>query len=107
MSYNLVVWKWSAAYDSAAKRRKLGLKVGDILAAFARDDAHPGMAPHDFTAFEEAVRAEIGPEKTDGPYILDRSACARTYNMPFSQEAALVPVIHRLARAHGLTTAEL
>lgn len=107
MSFSLVVWKFSPAYDSAVKRRKLKVKYGDITAAFAKDGRHPAMAQHDFRAFEEAVVAEIGPEVDDGPYILERSACARVFDMPFSQVDRLVPAIGELARAHGLTSAEL
>lgn len=106
MSFNLVVWKFTPAYDSAAKRRKLKVKYGDITSAFAKDGKHPAMAKHDFRAFEKDVVAEIGPQVTDGPYILERSACARVFNMPFSQVDKLVPLIGELARAHGLTSAE-
>lgn len=33
MGFDLLAWKWTPAYDSAAKRRKLGVKYGDVTAA--------------------------------------------------------------------------
>jgi hypothetical protein len=106
MSFNLIVWKWAPAYDSAAKRRKLGGKYENVTAAFADAGKHPAMAKHDFRAFEQAVFEHIGPEVTDGPYILERSTHARVFNLPFSQVDKLVPKLGMIARAHGLTSAE-
>jgi hypothetical protein len=106
MSFNLVVWKWTPAYDSAAKRRKLGVKYAEITAAFAEDSKHPAMAKHDFRPFEKAVFDQIGPAVTDGPYLLERSTYARVFNMPFRQVEKLVPRLTLIARAHGLTSAE-
>ena len=107
MGFNLVVWKWSAAYDSAAKRRKLGVRYGDITSAFAQSGTHPAMAEWDFRAFEHAVFAEIGPEVIDGPYLLERSPHARVFHLPFAQAAELVPKLGAIARAHALTSAEM
>ncbi|MFO0547079.1 MAG: hypothetical protein U0271_01760 [Polyangiaceae bacterium] len=107
MSVNLVVWKWSPAYDSAAKRRRLGVKYEDIMSAFAEAGAHPAMASHDFGAFERDVYARIGPNVVDGLYVLERSECARVFNLSLRQGDELVPRIGELARAHGLTSAEL
>ncbi len=106
MSYNLVVWKWSADYDTTAKRRKAGVKYGDITAAFADEGSHPAMAEFDFTEFEAAIAAALGPEVVDGPYLLERYSCARVFNLPFSQVPVLVSKIGSIARNHGLTSAE-
>lgn len=107
MGFNLVVWKWTPAYDSAAKRRKLGVKYEDVMAAFARDSGHAAMAKVDFEAFEADVVAKVGPEVVEGPYILERYACARLYDLPLSRVPALVIQLVGIARKHGLTSAEL
>ncbi len=106
MSVNLVVWKWRASHDSAAKRHKLGLKMGDVTAAFCEEGDHAAFDDVDFAGFEAAVVQQIGPEVTDGPYLVERYPRARVYNLPNSQVPDLVMKIGLLARKHGLTSAE-
>ena len=106
MSFNLVVWAWTDDYSTSARRRRRGVKYADIMASFVEEGDHPAMREFDFTEFEAAVEAEIGPEQVDGPYILERYPRARVYNMPFSQAPRLVPLIGAIARRFGLTSAE-
>jgi hypothetical protein len=106
VSFNLIVWKWSPEYDTAAKRRKLGVKYPDITRAFMEAESHAAMLEHDFAEFESAIITEVGPEMDDGPYILQRYGCARVFDLPFSQVPALVQKIGSLARMHGLTSAQ-
>jgi hypothetical protein len=106
VSFNLIVWKWSAEYDTGAKRRRLGVKYPDIAGSFMENESHPAMLEHDFSAFESDVVAAFGPEQDDGPYILERHACARVFHLPVSQVPALVSQIGDLARKHGLTSAQ-
>jgi hypothetical protein len=106
MSLNLLVWKWSPDYDTAAKRRKLGVKYPDVVGGFMQDEAHPAMAPCDFKEFDQTVVEAVGPEEDDGPYILERHACARVFNLPDSRVQELVPKIGKLAQKLGLTSAQ-
>lgn len=106
MGFNLVVWAWAPGYETAAARRKKKIKYDDVMAGFAADGDHPAMREFDFTAFEAAVEAKIGPETVDGPYILYRYARARNYDLPYSQVPQLVNRIGMIARRHGLTSAE-
>ena len=106
MSFNLIVWKWSPECDTAAKRRKLGVKYADITRAFMETESHLAMLKHDFAEFDSAVVAEVGPVADDGPYILQRYDCARVFDLPFSEVPALVQKIGDLARKHGLTSAQ-
>lgn len=106
MSFNLLVWKWIPDYDTAAKRRKLGVKYADVTGGFSQAEAHPAMADFDFQEFDQATIEKIGPEEDDGPYILERHACARVFNIPASRVQALLPKIGKLAQKHGLTSAE-
>jgi hypothetical protein len=107
MSFNLLVWKWSASHDTPAKRRKLRVKYAEVVAAFVKSESHLAMAKHDFKAFERALIVAAGPEVVDGPYIMYRSACARVIDMPFSEVPVLVPTIGRLTQKLGLTSAEM
>lgn len=106
MSFNLLVWKWTPDYDTAVKRRKLGVKYADVTGGFSQVEAHPAMADFDFHEFEQAIVEAIGPEEDDGPYILERHLSARVFNMSASRTQELVPKIGRLAQKHGLTSAE-
>jgi hypothetical protein len=105
MSYNLTVWAWGEGYRTPAERRKRAVKYDDVLVGFAKDGEHPAMLDWDFTAFESAVEAQVGPPTDDGPYILERYRCARVYNIPYSQMDVMVPKIGSLARKFGLTSA--
>ena len=105
MSINLIVWKWSADYDTASKRRKLGVKYADVVRGFIENEAHPAMAEHDFEAFERSVEDAVGAEEIDGPYIIERCACARVFNLRADAPSSL-PLIGRLAQKHGLTSAQ-
>lgn len=107
MSVNVVVWKWAPAYDSAAKRRQLGIAFGDVLAGFAEHGTHAGMARASFRAFEKAVAAKLGPAGVDGDYLVETYPRARVFSLRARAVPALVIAIGTLARAHGLTAAEL
>ena len=91
---------------SAAKRRKLGIKYSHVVTGFLEDENHPAMAACDFEQFDQAIIEAVGPEQDDGPYILERHACARVFNLPASKAQELVPKIGRLAQKHGLTSAQ-
>jgi hypothetical protein len=102
----LVIWSWSDDYDTPAKRRKLKIKFEDIGVVWAENGDHPCMGDFDFAPFEAAVREKLGPEKIDGPYILERYPRSLCYNLPYSQAAKLIPIIESIARKFGLNAAE-
>lgn len=104
MSFNLTVWAWADGYGSAAERRKKKIKYDDVLAGFIEDGDHPAMRDFDFTEFEAAVVAKIGPQTDDGPYILERYPRALNFSLPNSQVPHLVTQIGMIARRFGLTT---
>ena len=106
MGVNLIVWRWTEAYASGPKRRKLHLKYEDVTSAFLTHREHAAMAPCDFQAFEQDVFARLGPPKVDGPYILERYPCARVFDMSYRQAPEWVPIIGAIARSHALTSAE-
>lgn len=106
MSVNLVVWKWSKAYDTPAKRKKLKLKFDQIAGIWADTGDHPCMATFDFSEFEAAIIKEIGPQKVDGPYILERMLHSLCFNLPFSRAPKLIPIIGATAKKFGLNAME-
>src|SRR5262245_27087594 len=106
MGVNLVVWAWSEEFDTPAKRKKLKIKFSEIMDVWADKGDHPSMAEFDFGDFEAAIVEKIGPEKVDGPYVLDRYPRSLCYNMSFSQSRELIPLIGMTARKFGLTSAE-
>lgn len=105
MSYNLTVWAWAEGYRTSAERRKRAVTYDNVLAGFSQSGDHSAMGECDFTEFEAAVEAQVGPPTIDGPYILERYRCARVYNLPYSQVPGLAPKIGSLARKFRLTSA--
>lgn len=106
MSVNLVIWAWSEEFDTPAKRKKAKLKFDQIKEAWSESGDHASMAPFDFTEFEAAVTEKLGPQKTDGPYILERYPRSLCYNLASSRAAKLVPEIGTIARRFKLNAAE-
>jgi hypothetical protein len=95
VSFNLIVWKWSPEYDTAAKRRKRGVKYADITRAFMKAESHAAMIQHEFAEFESAIITELGPETDDGPYILQRYGCALVFDLPVPRKPRLDRSPHR------------
>ena len=106
MSFNFVVWSWAEDYDTGAKRRKQKLKYGDVMAAFSESESHPAMNTYDFTDLIADVESRVGPATDGEPYILERYPCAVVYNIANSRVIEVVDKIHKIARKHGLTSAE-
>ena len=75
------------------------MKYADVVNGFIKDEAHPAMAVFDFREFDRAVTKAVGPEEDDGPYILERHACARVFQHKDDGEAS------RRARAGRSVTA--
>ncbi|OWK43652.1 hypothetical protein [Fimbriiglobus ruber] len=106
MSINLVVWSWGAAYDTPTKRRKYKLSFGAIGDIWAEKGDHPCMGDFETAEFEAAVVAALGPERDDGPYILERYPRSLCYNLPQGRREELISVIGGLARKFKLNAAE-
>lgn len=106
MSVNLVIWSWNESFDTPAKRSKQKLKFSDLGDVWSETGDHPSMGDFDFTDFVAAIAAKLGPQKIDGPYILERYPKSLCYHLPGSKSQELIPVIGGIARKFGLNAAE-
>lgn len=104
MGYNLVVFAWNEANDSAAKRKKGGVTFADVHRAICESGNHPALGEVSFREFEAAVASTLG-KGPDAPYTLERYRCARVFRVALADEQRLVPRIGLLARKFGLTSA--
>jgi hypothetical protein len=44
MTCNLLLWRWSAEYDTPAKREKKAIKFSDITSSFPKTEDHQQSA---------------------------------------------------------------
>ena len=97
MSYDLMVWKQRA--DVAR------VPAEEVCEALCADTAHPATARFDIAAFESEMRAAF--EDMDGMYevadFTGEPANWICFTLPYSRVGEMMPKLHAMAAAHGLT----
>ncbi len=106
MSRNLLLWKWSPDFDSPAKRKKVGVKFGDITAEFAASGHHPAIGDADISGFRAALEAAFGADKLARPFVLEPHPNCAVVNYSESVRFELVPKIADIGRKFGLNASE-
>jgi hypothetical protein len=103
---NLLLWSWSADYDTATKRRKKAVKFSDITSQFVKSGDHPAIGAGNIIAFREAVDREFGSDEDNRPFVFyDHGKCA-VVNYPNAARFELVPKIAGVGRRFGLNASE-
>jgi hypothetical protein len=106
MSRNLLLWKWSPEYDSPAKRKKIGVKFGDITAEFAARGHHLAIGDADVAGFREALEAVCGADEWERPFVLEQHPKCAVVSYSESVRIDLVPKVADIGRRFGLNASE-
>ncbi|MBX7104747.1 MAG: hypothetical protein K1X57_11745 [Gemmataceae bacterium] len=106
MSRNLLLWKWSPEFNSAAKRKKVGLKFGDITAQFMASGDHPAIGDADITGFRAALEAVFGADELARPFVLKLHPKCAVVNYSEAVRFELVPKVADIGRRFGLNASE-
>ena len=106
MTMNLLLWAWSADYDTPAKRKKIGKKFGDIAAEFARSGDHEAFGNAQLDAFVAAIDETFGSDDSRRPFVVERYARCVVINYPNAVRFELVPKVAGVGRRFGLNAAE-
>ncbi|OQW62036.1 MAG: hypothetical protein A4S17_08320 [Proteobacteria bacterium HN_bin10] len=104
MTWNLLLWKWSDEYDTAAKRK--GVTFSQITSEFAATGDHPALGDADIDGFCRALDEQFGADDEGRMFTVEsRSRCA-VVNSPLSTRLELIPKIAAVGRRFGLNAAE-
>jgi hypothetical protein len=106
MSCNLLLWKWSSEFDSLAKRKKVGVKFGDITSQFAASGHHPAIGNADIMGFRAALEAVFGADELARPFVLEQHPKCAVVNYSESVRFELVPKVAAIGRRFGLNASE-
>jgi hypothetical protein len=106
MSRNLLLWKWSPEFDTAAKRKKVGLKFSDITAEFIATGLHPAIGDADIAGFRAALEVAFGTDELARPFVLEQYPRCAVVNYSESVRFDLVPKVANIGRRFGLNAAE-
>ncbi|MBN3723573.1 hypothetical protein [Burkholderia sp. Ac-20379] len=106
MTYNLLLWRWSDDYDTPAKRKKSGVKFGDITSAFARTGTHAAIGRADIDGFGHAVGEALGHDAEHRPFVLTLYEHCAVANYTHEVRLELVPKIAAIGRRFGLNASE-
>ena len=106
MTVNLVIWRWTEAYDNSSKRRRLNTKFDDVYdGLIAGDEPHPGQAEFDQGAFIEDLTSVIGPQAPEGDWLAECYERSVVINMVNVAAVDLITRARPVARRNGLNTA--
>ena len=100
------MWRWSAEYDTPAKRKKLAIKFGDITSQFVEVGSHPAIGEADVASFRSAVDAEWGGDENNRPFVFDDYGKCVVISYPNSARLELVPKIAAIGQRFGLNASE-
>jgi len=106
MSYNLLLWKWSSDFDSPAKRKKVGLKFGDVTSGFVTSGDHPAIGDADIAGFRAALEAVFGADELARPFVLELHPKCAVVNYSGSDRFQLVPKVATIGKRFGLNASE-
>jgi hypothetical protein len=106
MSRKLLLWKWSSAFDTPAKRKRAGLKFAHITGAFATSGHHPAIGDADISGFRTALEAVFGTGEVARPFVLELNPKCAVINYEESVRFDLVPKIADIGRRYGLNASE-
>ena len=106
MSHNLLLWKWSEAFDTPAKRKKAKLKFGDITASFVEHGNHPAIGLADIDGFQIEIEAVFGTDELARPFVLELCEQCAVINYSSSVRFALVPKVAGIGKRLGLNSSE-
>ena len=106
MTFNLLLWKWSDEFDTPSKRKKHGLKFGQITAQFAKTGNHPAIGDGDIQAFRAALDHEFGSDEANRPFVFEDYGKCAVINYPNALRFELVPKVAGIGKRVGLNASE-
>jgi hypothetical protein len=106
MTWNLLLWRWSEEYDTPAKRKKKGVKFGDITSEFARTGDHAAIGEADVAAFRAAVDTAFGDDEDNRPFVFEAYPKCAVVNYTSGVRFDLVPKVAGIGRRFGLNASE-
>ena len=105
-SRRLLLWRWSEAFDSPAKRKKAKLKFRDITAQFAALGHHPAIGAADISGFRMALEAEFGKDEERRAFVFEQYPNCAVVQYSESVRISLVPRIAAVGKRFGLNASE-
>lgn len=106
MTCNLLLWRWADEYATPAKRKKMGIKFADIIAAFANTGDHAAIGDADIPAFRAAVDGVFGTDEDRRPFVFEQHPKCAVVNYAQAVRLDLVPKIADLGRRFGQNASE-
>ena len=106
MSEQLLVWKWSEAYDTPEKRVKRKLKITRITSDFAKKGTHPAIGAGEFDEFLKNILQVFGPAPTDMPFKIERSNECLVFKFANGSGEKLAPAVRNISQEFALNSAE-
>jgi hypothetical protein len=106
MTWNPLLWKWSEDYDTPAKRKKKGLRFGDLTGDFSSKGDHPAIGAANIDGFCRALDDQFGSDETERPFVVERYAKCVVVNYPNSSRLTVVPQVAKIGRQFGLNASE-
>ncbi|HRD46632.1 MAG TPA: hypothetical protein PLF78_09140 [Caulobacter sp.] len=98
----MLLWRWSADYDTPAKRKKHTVKFGDITSQFAKTEDHPAIGDADVVGFARALDDEFGADEERRPFVVERHSKCVVVNYPNTVRFDLAPRVAAIGRRFDL-----
>ncbi|WP_143226001.1 MULTISPECIES: hypothetical protein [unclassified Acidovorax] len=106
MNHNLLLWRWSEAFDTPAKRKQAKLKFGDITESFATHGHHPAIGHADINDFKNEIEAVFGSDEVARPFVLELYEQCAVISYSSSVRFDLVPKVAGIGKKFGLNASE-
>ncbi|WP_395612084.1 hypothetical protein [Allosphingosinicella sp.] len=106
MTLNLLLWKWSDDFDTAAKRKRHAIKFSHITSEFAATGSHPAIGDADIASFRDALDAEFGNDEDTRPFVFEDYGKCAVINYTSAVRFDLVPRVAAVGQRFGLNASE-
>ena len=107
MSVNLLVWRWSADYDTLQKRKKLKVGFAEVARAFIENKDNSYFGALDSDGFMKELQGQYGADPERRPFIIETHPKCLVFNIANRDRLTLVPAVGNMAIKHGLNGAEV
>lgn len=106
MTWNLLLWKWSADYDTPSKRKRKGVTFSQITSEFAATGDHPALGEADIDGFCRALDEQFGADEQRRMFAVESYFRCAVVNSPLSTRLELIPKVAAAGRRFGLNASE-
>jgi hypothetical protein len=106
MSFNLLVWRWSAEYSDRNRQRREQLTHQKVASEFMESGSHYALEGFDQDSFLTEIESSFPGDETDKPFVIERYETAIVFNYGAGDRLRVAPIIGRIAMKAGLNATE-